>query len=167
MRLSGKLVLTTAICSVWTAMTAAAALGQGDVTLGKPVIKRDGTARLPVTFSKPGTAVLWDASTLRPCGGPPRVQRVEVDVQTPETLTLAVKPTKLIKPDLKEGRKVKVPVQVQFDPQGANTGLPETHTIRIALRISSKAGTAAVRRCTPPAPYESVSVPAWTSPDRR
>jgi len=148
MRLSGKLVLALAIAAAAIAAFATVAVGQGDVSVSKPLIKRNGTAVLPVTFAKPGTAVLWDASTLRPCGGPPRIRRVQFEIPKPETDKFPVKPTKLIKPSLEHGTKVKVPVEVQFTPQGS-TSLPETHTIQIALRISEKR---AVRRCTPPMP---------------
>ena len=154
MRLSGKLVLMALVAVSAVIATAAVSAGAGNVSLSKPLIKRNGTAVLPVTVSAPGHIVLWDAETLRPCGGPPRIQRKEVDVQNPETLRLTVKPTSLIKPSLKQGRRVKVPVEVDFTPAGANVNAPEAHVIRIALRMRAKGTAAAIRRCgpTPPTP---------------
>ena len=147
MRRSGKITLAVGIVLTAIVGTTAESLADGGVTIGKPVSKPKGTAVLPVTFTQPGTAVLWDAATLRPCGGPPRIKRVDVTVQQPGTLRLLVKPESLIKPDLRQGRRVKVPVAVEFTPANTNVNVPETHVKRLILQIDSKTDRAAVPRC--------------------
>jgi hypothetical protein len=152
MRLSGKLVLTALFAVAAVLGTASVSIGAGSVSVSKPLVKGNGTAVLPVTVSQPGTVVLWDAASLRPCGGPPRIRRVEFQVQQPETLKMPVKPTHLIKPALKSGQRVKVSAEVDFTPAGATT-VAEKQVRPIVLRIDAKnAAAAATRRCGPEPP---------------
>ena len=134
-------------------LAAPPALGDGTFSFGKPVPKANGTAVLPVTFSQAGKAELSDAEEVQPCGGPPRIKPLEVTVQQPGTLRLAVRPDPLIKPDLRQGRRVKVQVAVQFTPAGVNVNAPETRFKRVVLRVESK--------------QRSLSGPACSSPNRR
>ena len=72
-------------------------------------------------------------------------------MQQPGTLRLPVRPDPLIKPDLRQGRRVKVQVAVLFTPAGVNVNAPETQFKRVVLRIESKKGSmAAEPRCVPP-----------------
>ena len=154
---SGKLVLAGVLGVMAALGTTADTLGAGNVSLGKPLVKSNGTAVLPAYFAVPGQATLWDAQTLRPCGGPPRIKKVEVAVTQAGTIRFDVRPEASIKPSLRQGMTVRVPVAVQFQPDGVNVNAPEVHVRRISLHVDRPAtgarAPASTPLCGPTAPY--------------
>ena len=155
MKLRRKLIVPLLLAAVMGAIGVATALGEGTVVVGKPVTKSDGTAVLPITFTGPGSVEIWDAKTEQPCGPPPRIQRIQLaDIQVNQEMRFRIKPTHLIKPALKQGKRVKVPVLIWFNPQGE--GAPDVKvTQTVALHIKSKGTSAAIRRCSLPTPQYS------------
>jgi hypothetical protein len=112
-------------------------------TLGAPVRQDNGSARLPASFTVPGTVSVADARASQPlpkcgagtrCGSTVRhklrIVRMVTPVSAPGTLDLILRPTKSAKGRLLRGKRVKVPVEVTFT---SGAGSVETQFTKVTL----------------------------------
>jgi hypothetical protein len=117
-------------------------LGSGPIRLGRPVVARDGTARLGVRVPGPGVLRLADgtqaargasATTARTRGWIASVRRT---VRRGGKVTLKVSPTRKGRGILRRNRKLTVRARITFRRTGS--GRAATATKRITLRLPRK-----------------------------
>lgn len=111
-----------------------------EITLGKPIRKSNGTARIPASSAVPGAVVIQDGRAAQGASlsgqARRRIKRKSLGlpggsvIDTPKTL-LPVKPTARTQKRLDRGRKVRLTVRVTFTPDG---GTAYSQAIRVTLR---------------------------------
>jgi hypothetical protein len=141
-------VLLTAL--VATALASAQTSG---FSVGDRALNQNGSARLPVTVSSPGTLVIRDVRSVPPlatCGPGPRIKQQTLHVAAAGLVDLRVIPVGQAKKKIAAHRAVKVVAQIAFTPDGGTETTAPTSFRLHKVGKPEDTRTVAHAACSPP-----------------